>query len=418
MGSRANAGVCVSKETILGIFPAVILGAFILALSCCVFGATAAWASDDGIEAPDRAYTAGTLLEETSNVASHDIAKDTIKPGYTGVLSNDDKGLRLDIYSMEYRDGKYTGIGGTCWYRRWGNDTDNEWKADSTGTLSLVPKLVRIEVAPNGVRLPADCMNLFWWDWSGYNLNGAAVTRDRFQSLQIIDCSNMDTSNVQNMSFMFRDKWRLTSLDISGWNTSNVTNMYGMFDGCSQLSSLNLANWNTSKVTNMSWMFSGCKALTSLNVGNWNTSRVKDMLGMFDRCSKLKSLNISKWKTAKVKDSSYMFNGCTALKRVYLPVANPYKPQAAKKAFVLRWNRPANTSSKMVDGYQVRYSLKSTMKQAKMKTVATAKKSCKLKVGKLKPGKRYYVQIRTYKKVDNKKYYSNWSKAKAVRVKR
>ena len=53
-----------------------------------------------------------------------------------------------------------------------------------------------------------------------------------------------------------------------------------------------------------------------------------------------------------------------------------------------------------------------------MKTVATAKKSCKLKVGKLKPGKRYYVQIRTYKKVDNKKYYSNWSKAKAVRVKR
>ena len=39
-------------------------------------------------------------------------------------------------------------------------------------------------------------------------------------------------------------------------------------------------------------------------------------------------------------------------------------------------------------------------------------------IKKLKAGKKYYVRIRTYKVVKKKNYYSAWSKAKTVTVKK
>ena len=62
---------------------------------------------------------------------------------------------------------------------------------------------------------------------------------------------------------------------------------------------------------------------------------------------------------------------------------------------------------------------KFTKKATKVKTVkatTSAGKKCTLKVSKLKAGKKYYVQVRTYKKVGGKTYYSSWSKAKAVKA--
>jgi hypothetical protein len=38
-------------------------------------------------------------------------------------------------------------------------------------------------------------------------------------------------------------------------------------------------------------------------------------------------------------------------------------------------------------------------------------------IKKLKAGKKYYVRIRTHKKVGKKKYYSKWSARKTVKVK-
>ena len=38
-------------------------------------------------------------------------------------------------------------------------------------------------------------------------------------------------------------------------------------------------------------------------------------------------------------------------------------------------------------------------------------------IRKLKRGKKYYVRVRTYKKVNGKNYYSAWSKARYVEIK-
>ena len=53
----------------------------------------------------------------------------------------------------------------------------------------------------------------------------------------------------------------------------------------------------------------------------------------------------------------------------------------------------------------------------KAKTVKVKKSSKKATVKKLSKGKKYYVRIRTYKTVNGKKIYSDWSAVKSVKVK-
>ena len=95
------------------------------------------------------------------------------------------------------------------------------------------------------------------------------------------------------------------------------------------------------------------------------------------------------------------------------------KLSKAKRSFTVKWNKLSKTALEQTTGYQVRYSTSKSMKDAKTKTVkasSSAGKKCTLKVSKLKGGKTYYVQVRTYKKAGNKTYYPSWSKAKAVKT--
>ncbi len=81
------------------------------------------------------------------------------------------------------------------------------------------------------------------------------------------------------------------------------------------------------------------------------------------------------------------------------------------RAFKPTWKK----QTKQISGYQVQYSTKKNFKSAKIKTVSSKKKSTW--VIKKKAHKRYYVRIRTYKKVGKAKYYSSWSSAKSVKTK-
>ena len=66
-----------------------------------------------------------------------------------------------------------------------------------------------------------------------------------------------------------------------------------------------------------------------------------------------------------------------------------------------------------VTGYQIQYGTKKNFKGAKsVKTKATTKTVTKL------AKKKYYVRVRTYRVVDGKTYYSSWSGAKTVTIKK
>ena len=86
--------------------------------------------------------------------------------------------------------------------------------------------------------------------------------------------------------------------------------------------------------------------------------------------------------------------------------------KAGSRSFTATWKKQATQTS----GYQIRYSLKSSMKSAKTVKVAGAKKTSTTIKG-LKAKKYYYVQVRTYKTVKGKKYCSSWSKPKKIKTK-
>ena len=94
----------------------------------------------------------------------------------------------------------------------------------------------------------------------------------------------------------------------------------------------------------------------------------------------------------------------------------PKKPEmkkltAGKKKFTVQWKK-----DKKADGYQVQYSTDKKFKK-NVKSVNVSKKNTKATVKKLKKRKTYRVRVRSYKKINGKKYYSGWGKVKSVKVK-
>lgn len=96
---------------------------------------------------------------------------------------------------------------------------------------------------------------------------------------------------------------------------------------------------------------------------------------------------------------------------------NPVETQivsltSKSKQFTVKWKKKET----QVSGYQVRYSTSESMKKAKTKSVSGYKKVSKT-IKKLKKKKNYYVQVRTYKTVNKKKYYSAWTDIKKIKTK-
>lgn len=166
------------------------------------------------------------------------------------------------------------------------------------------------------------------------NVTNMSHLFDNCQLLTIVEELQLDTSNVKDMSCMYRvcphintipllntsnvtDMTRMfyscgSLTTIPKLDTSNVTSMSGMFQFCPSLTSIPLLN--TSKVTNMMNMFYGCKSLTT--IPQLDTSNVKDMSGIFYECYKLKSLPLLD--TSNVTNIKYIFGSNTT------PAINSY----------------------------------------------------------------------------------------------
>lgn len=95
--------------------------------------------------------------------------------------------------------------------------------------------------------------------------------------------------------------------------------------------------------------------------------------------------------------------------RLTRPAISSLKNSSRKKMTV-KWKR--NTKA---TGYQIQYSTSSSFKSYKTTTVSKNSTLSKT-ISSLSKGKRYYVRIRSYKTVSNKKYYSAWSAIKNVKI--
>ncbi len=84
----------------------------------------------------------------------------------------------------------------------------------------------------------------------------------------------------------------------------------------------------------------------------------------------------------------------------------------AKKQIKVTWKK----QTAQVTGYQISYATNKKMNKAKIVTVKGYNKNSKV-IKKLKAKKKYWVQVRTYKVVNGKKYTSAWSAKKIVTTK-
>lgn len=116
-------------------------------------------------------------------------------------------------------------------------------------------------------------------------------------------------------------------------------------------------------------------------------------LNVCKQCGKsYKSNIIQKKKLGKVKMSRYSYGG--------------------KKKLVLSWNCVFDAT-----GYQIRYCKSKAMKKGvKIKTIKGKAKG-RSTVKKLSRNKKYYVQVRAYKKIGIKTVYGKWSSKKCLKTK-
>ena len=132
-------------------------------------------------------------------------------------------------------------------------------------------------------------------------------------------------SSVTDLNATFKGCESLTELDLSGSNSENVKEMNEMFYGCRALSKLDLTDFKTGQVTTMENMFCICSTLETLDVSSFNTENVTNMLGMFNNCSSLRSLDLPGFNTANVTQMSSMFNKCSSLRSLDLSSFNTRK---------------------------------------------------------------------------------------------
>ena len=101
-----------------------------------------------------------------------------------------------------------------------------------------------------------------------------------------------------------------------------LTSTNHMFERCSSLQSINSSSFNTTNVKDMSSMFERCSSLQSINLSSFNTTNVEDMSYMFSECFSLQSINLSSFNTTNVKDMSEMFYECSSLKKENVKISN------------------------------------------------------------------------------------------------
>ena len=115
---------------------------------------------------------------------------------------------------------------------------------------------------------------------------------------------------------------------------------------------------------------------------------------------------------AKASTGTSTLSKSLAFYRVARPAVSSVTNSASKKMTV-KWGKNAKGT-----GYQIQYSTSKTFASGN-KTVNITKAATVSKViGSLTKGKTYYVRIRTYKTVGSTKYWSAWSAAKGVKIKK
>ncbi len=282
-----------------------------------------------------KVLAAALILSFTAGLLPMQYAADNVSIGITAKAEDDES----QSFSCSYVDGVLTIKAGAYTAPKIpdvdddGNDistssiesvvTDGEviLKGDCRGLFGNLYSVKSIDISQVDTSEVTNMSSFFYCD---YRL-GEIKIGDKFKTGNVTDMSHMfyscnsvrdfdfsgfDTSKVTDMSYMFLN-FGVEELDLSGFDTSNVTDMSNMFERCSA-KSINFTGWNTSKVECMSHMFQDCDKIESLDLTSFDTSNVNDMYYMFHGCA-ASVIDVSSFNTSAVVNMTSMFNGCSSV---------------------------------------------------------------------------------------------------------
>ena len=185
--------------------------------------------------------------------------------------------LNLKDYTSSKEDHTYANCGPTGYFTY---GSGYAMFDDATGTLTFSYKGFK----PEGAYELNEGENTPKW-----------ISKNSYVKKVVFDASFANARPTSCFSW-FRGCENLTTIEgIEYLNTENVENMSFMFRDCYALESLALSSFNTAKVTSMSHMFYICKALTTIYASDkFVTDQVTYGNNMFYGCEKLKDYDGSK----------------------------------------------------------------------------------------------------------------------------
>ena len=143
-----------------------------------------------------------------------------------------------------------------------------------------------------------------------------------------------NTSYVENMSMMFAQCYKLTSIDVTVFDTKKVVRMAKMFSNCKNLLSVDITHFNTTKLIDSSEMFSTCYSLTSIDLTNFYSPKLSTAAYMFGHCHSLTSIDFSNVKSLSLRNLNNIFDDCPKLQ--FLNMNNLYTDQVTTFAYMFR----------------------------------------------------------------------------------
>ena len=113
-----------------------------------------------------------------------------------------------------------------------------------------------------------------------------SIIQERYNNnISFVYLSDIDVSELNDLSSIFDKLYEMEVVDISGWDTSNVIYMTEMFVECENIKKIiGIENLDVSKLRFANSMFYGCKNLVELDLTNWNPISLQDAWEVFYNC--------------------------------------------------------------------------------------------------------------------------------------
>ena len=164
-----------------------------------------------------------------------------------------------------------------------------------------------------------NCERLEQVDLSSLNTESVKTMNSMFKNcknLKKVELKNIDTPLLTDMNQMFENCYNLEQVDISSLSTTtSIITINSLFKDCNNLKKVDLKNLD---IADMSHMFENHRNLEQVVISNEKAASVTNMNSMFKTCEKLKNVDLQKLDTSKVTDISHMFEECYNLEKLNL----------------------------------------------------------------------------------------------------